>query len=228
LRARALVIQHEANAPAGLLGEWLRDRGVDQDVLHIDAEPRVPDPSAYELVVTLGSEASAYDDSVPWLGRELTLLSTAAAAEVPVLGICFGSQVLARALGGRPFRAPGAEIGWFSVETSDADLVPPGPWLQWHYDTFVPPPGAQLLARGAMGPQVFRTGRCAGVQFHPEVTVEIVESWIHDAEELERAGIRPDDLLVHVRARGDETRTAARRLFDGLLPMLAGNGGRRW
>ena len=94
---------------------------------------------------------------------------------MPVLGLCYGGQVLAAVLGAEVGPAPVAELGWRAIETDDAELVPAGPWLEWHFERFCTPPGAIELARTADAPQAFRIGPHLGVQFHPEATVEIVE-----------------------------------------------------
>src|ERR1700676_1760068 len=118
-RRRALLLQHERETPGGLIREWLDERGVDVDEVRIDVGARELDPCAYHLIVSLGSEFAAYDDSLAFISRELTLVREAVAASVPVLGICFGAQLLARALGGAVFRAQVPEIGWFTVRTQD-------------------------------------------------------------------------------------------------------------
>jgi GMP synthase-like glutamine amidotransferase len=216
------VIQHLESAPAGHVSDWLAERGADEDVWRIDAEDRPVAPRDYDLIVSLGSECAAYDDSVPWIARELGLLRDAAGAGVPVLGICFGSQLLARALGGRAMRAPQPEIGWFPVRTRDRAFVEEGPWLQWHYDTFTPPPGAALLADSDAGPQAYSIGACLGLQFHPEVAPEIVEGWVaKDRDELVRHGIEPDRLLAQTRERASESRAAAWALLDTFLHQVA-------
>ncbi len=223
---RALVIQHSESVPGGYVNEWLAERGADEDVYRIDAGDRTVAPRDYHLIISLGSDCAAYDDLVPWIARELTLLSDATAAGVPILGICFGAQLLARALGGRAMRARRPEIGWLPVRTRDQAVVEEGPWLQWHYDTFAPPPGAALLADSAAGPQAYTVGMSLGLQFHPEVTAEIVEGWVaDDRDELGRQGVDPDHLLAETRqrvgGRASEARAPAWRLFDTFLHRVA-------
>jgi GMP synthase-like glutamine amidotransferase len=116
-------------------------------------------------------------------------------------------------------RAPVPELGWREIETDDPVLVPPGPWLEWHYDRFSTPPGATELARTAHASQAFRFGPHLGVQFHPEATVEIVAGWARaDADRLTELGI--DDaraLLDASPARRVAAEAAAFRLFDAFV-----------
>ncbi|HEY6397175.1 MAG TPA: type 1 glutamine amidotransferase [Solirubrobacteraceae bacterium] len=219
---RALVIQHEEPTPGGHVHRWLEERGADQDVYRIDLEEREPDPREYSMIVSLGSEFAAFDDSVPWLEREKQLLMNATQADVPVLGICFGGQLLARVLGGESFRGS-AEIGWLPVSSEDESLVPPGPWFQWHFDSFTPPPAARLIAKSPVGPQAYTVGRSLGVQFHPEVTPEIMDSWVAAYHhELDQAGVDPDKLLEETHREAERNRDSAWRLFDGFLHRVAG------
>ena len=191
------------------------------DLISADGQSR--DPQDYDLVVSLGSEESAYDDTVPWVSREQALLRDAVRADVPVLGICFGSQILARALGGRAIRAQQSEIGWVTIRTHEPGLVAEGPWFQWHYDTFTPPDGASVLAESPVGPQAYRIGRSLGVQFHPEVTNDIVEEWVSlGGEKLARDGVDPDRLLAETRRRETENRERTRRLMDAFVDRVAG------
>lgn len=219
---RALVLQHEEPTPGGYVHEWLSDRGAEQEMFRIDLDPRDIDPREYGLIVSLGSEFAAFDDSVPWLAGERRLLTAATGADVPVLGICFGGQLLARTLGGRSFRGA-AEVGWLPVRTRNSALIPEGPWFQWHFDTFTPPPGAELIADSPAGPQAFAIGRSLGVQFHPEVTPEIMDLWVAAyPHELQQESVDPDDLLQETYRRAEETRVIAWRLFDGFLERVAG------
>jgi GMP synthase-like glutamine amidotransferase len=219
---RPLVIEHEPDVPAGLVDEWLSGRGAVADLYQIATDGRDLDPRAYDLIVTLGSEAAAYDDAVPWIDRERRLLREAFAADVPVLGICFGGQLLARTLGGRALRAERPEIGWIEIESRDPSLVPAGPWLQWHHDTFTVPAGATPLADSPAGPQAYTIGRSLGVQFHPEVTQDIVADWVAGSlDELEREGVDPDRFAAEAREFDGDNRTRALGLFDAFINRVA-------
>jgi GMP synthase-like glutamine amidotransferase len=219
---RALVIQHEEDAPGGHVSDWLSDRGVDEDVFMITADGRDADARSYDLVVSLGSERSAYDDALPWVAREAALLRDAFSADVPVLGICFGSQILARALGGQALPAERTEIGWVGVRSDDPELIGQGPWFQWHHDTFTPPPGAALLAASPAAPQAYTIGRSLGVQFHPEVTIPIVAEWVAlGGDDLARHGVDPARLMDETREREAENRSRAWRLLDAFVERVA-------
>jgi len=223
-----MLIEHERATPAGLVLEWLERHDADVHLVPID-EGAEPDPvEQYDLIVSLGSEFSAYDDHLPWLGRELELMRAATAADVPVLGICFGGQLLARSLGSDVFRAPEAEIGWLTVDSEQPDLVAPTPWFQWHFDTFTPPPGARLLARNHVGPQAFQHGRSLGVQFHPEVNVEIMETWaVVYRHELDEYGVDADRLMDRTREVAEQACKVSLTLLEGFYDRVAQLDGRK-
>ena len=219
---RSLIVQHEAPTPPGLVSDWLAQRAASVDVLRIDLEDHVPDPRDYDLIVSLGSEFPAFDDSVPFIGRETQLIQQAASADVPFLGLCFGGQLMARVLGGRSFRADRSEIGWLPVRTNDPELVGEGPWFQWHFDSFTLPPGARLIAETDVGPQAYVIGRSLGLQFHPEVTPEIMDAWVGSyRHELDAEGVDPDALLEETRRRAGSSRANAERLLNAYLENVA-------
>ena len=220
---RALVIQHGEDGPGGHVTDWLAAHDALLDVFRIDVDHGERDPGDYDLIVSLGSERAAYDDTLSWVPRELRILAAAADADVPVLGICFGSQLLARALGAEAMRAEKVEIGWVPIRALEPSLIGEGPWLQWHYDTFSLPAGAKLLAESPAGPQAYTAGRSLGVQFHPEVTAEIVANWIsQDGAALRRQGLDPVRLLAETRERDAENRARAVRLMDVFVDQVAG------
>ena len=146
----------------------------------------------------------------------------AAQADVPMLGVCFGAQLLAKVMGGRSLRAERSEIGWLQVRTSVPELVPEGPWFEWHHDTFTLPPAATLIAETEVGPQAYVIGRSLGLQFHLEVTPQIVEGWVRGARhELDAAGVDPEAMLAETRRRMPETRRATERLLNRYLDGIA-------
>jgi GMP synthase-like glutamine amidotransferase len=221
-RLRALIVQHEEPTPPGLVTEWLKHHDADVDVLRIDIEDRDVDPAPYDLIVSLGSEFAAYDDSRSFVPREAQLMQRALDEDVALLGLCFGGQMLARVLGGEVRRGLASEIGWLPVRTRDPDLVPEGPWFQWHFDTFTTPPGATLLAESDLGPQAFVAGRSLGLQFHPEVTPEIMDAWVRAyRHELDGDGVDPDALLEETRRRAEESRRTSWQLFETYFESVA-------
>jgi GMP synthase-like glutamine amidotransferase len=220
---RALIIQHEEASPPGLVTEWLAHHGAEADELRIDVEENEADPSGYGLVISLGAEYAAFDDHLPQVPREARLLRRAVDADVPVLGLCYGGQMLARVLGGTVYRSDVAEIGWLPLRTTDPELVTEGPWFQWHFDAFTMPPGARLVADTDVGPQAFVAGRSLGLQFHPEVTPEIMDDWVRVyRHELDAENVDPDVILSDTARLADANRRAAWHLLERFLDRVAG------
>ena len=230
---RALVIQHDHVSPPGPVGRRLEERGYELD-LHVVVEednfhhPHLHNPfpgiDGVDLVVSMGAPWSAYDEASvgPWVSDELDLLRRADRLSVPVLGICFGGQLLAAAHGGAVRRSDEAEIGWVEVDTDDPSLVPAGPWFQWHFDRWALPPEATEVARNEVASQAFRLRRNLAVQFHPELTDAMHEEWLLSGiPYVERAGYDPEVLRADRERLGAGMQTASARMLGDYLDGLS-------
>jgi GMP synthase-like glutamine amidotransferase len=142
-------------------------------------------------------------------------------AGVPVLGICFGAQALCAALGGQVEAAARKEIGWTMIDSADPDLIPPGPWLQFHGDRCLPPDEAAILATNEIGVQAFSIGRHLAVQFHPEVDGGQLQRWFDGGgrDEAQRADQDPDAFLARTIAEEPAARVRADRLVGSALRL---------
>ncbi|MGX1371739.1 GMP synthase-like glutamine amidotransferase [Streptomyces canus] len=231
---RALVLMHDHATEPGLIGARLQERGYDLTTVTVvpaerhhapDVSFTFPAPDDWDLVVSLGAPWSVYDETAvgSWIGGELALLRKAHHLGVPVLGICFGAQALATALGGSVEPAPRPEIGWTRIDSDDPALIPGGPWFQWHYDRCTLPPGAVELARNEVCPQAYLAGRSLGVQFHPEITTPVVHRYLAlgGREQCVRHGVDPEELLAHTRTLESTARDNARHLTDAFLDRAA-------
>lgn len=211
---RGLILQHGDDGPPARLGEWLRDRGV-PFVVHPAWQSEPPDPEDYAFVASLGSECSAADTG-NWVPAEIEMLRRAVAADVPVLGLCFGGQALSIALGGGIDTLERPEIGWIAVDSSD-QAIPPGPWLQYHFEQMRVPPGGVELARSPAGPAAFRHGRHLGLQFHPEADAPLVDLWARTDPKLPETGITVAELAAQSEAHAQPALAQAQALFDAWL-----------
>lgn len=229
---RILVVEQQPDAPAGLVGEWARERGAELQVVRAPELETWPDVGGFDAVVALGSEASVHASTEPWVAAEVDYLRRVHEVGVPVLGICFGGQALAAALGGTVRAAPSTEIGWIDVEGEDGYG---GRWFTWHEDVFTLPAGAEELARAPSGPQAFAVNGSVGLQFHPEVTPAIVEMWLENdggvvsepaavraetvrgEEEARRRSLR---LFHSISARWNQPRTSVEGVASSIRPRI--------
>ena len=175
---KAHILQHVAFEDAGIINAWLDARGAETSLTRVNQAATLPDPAGLDLLVVMGGPMSVNDEAeYPWLVAEKRFIAQVAAQGTAVLGICLGAQLIASAHGGRVYRAPEKEIGWFDIEAVDA---PQGCFrfpqrctvMHWHGETFDLPPGAHRLAVSqACANQAFELGeRVIGLQFHLEMT----------------------------------------------------------
>ncbi len=180
-----LVLQHAPWEGPGLVAAALTGVRLDVRTVVDDHDPFVPDPRTLAGLVVMGGSQDADDDAAhPGLAAERVLLARAVDADVPVLGVCLGMQLLALGLGARLHRRHGTEIGFGPVEIlgDDPVLTPLGarpPVLHWHSDAVDLPAGATLLASTPVTPvQAFRAGSALGLQFHLEVDEPLLGTWL--------------------------------------------------
>lgn len=228
---RALLISHEPQAAPAVVGQLLQERGVStaQHVILQDGGPAdvdFPDPNDFDLVVSFGSFTNAYDPAAAdWVSAEVGLIRQIVDDEVPFLGVCFGGQLLCLALGGDVERAPeGAEeIGVVEMVPERESLpVPTGPWFAWHEDRCSLPDGIEVLARTDRAVQMFRTGRAVGLQFHPEVDIDLVAEWLRIGEHHLPQEWTSEQLLRVWSDAEPEAHRNCEQLIDWLLDDVVG------
>jgi GMP synthase (glutamine-hydrolysing) len=187
-----LAVIHGTNARGGVFADTVRGAGHRYEEWSLAWGKPPPQPlEDYGAVILFGGSMHAdQDDQHPWLIEENTFIQGLLERQVPMLGICLGIQLFAKAEGAAVYPlADGPEIGWFPVELTEPAAGDPVfsrlptrfDAFGWHYYTYDLPERAEELARSARCNQAFRLGETAwGVQFHPEVTLEIVRSWLGD------------------------------------------------
>lgn len=228
---RVLFVVNDPLAPPALLGDVFTDLGYDTAIFEVVPAGAVdapgltvefPDPLAYEVIVPLGARWAAYDEALPWIADEMTMIRDADAAGVGVLGVCFGGQVAARAHGGTVARSSEPEIGWCPVDTDAPDVVPGGPWFQWHFDRFSAPEGSTVLARNDRATQAFTIGHTLGLQFHPELDGPLLQAWLaNDGAEAAALGIDADALYDETARLQSDADRRLHALVRGFLAHVA-------
>lgn len=179
---------HHIDPPmAGHALTVLSKAGLELAECHVFGGQELPRIEEIDGLVIFGGRESVRDlDEHPPLAAECDLIGRAVQAEVPVLGLCLGSQLLARSQGARVQRMERRQIGWAKPPLLDAAAddplfagAPPIPALHWNEDAFELPAGAvELQERAGPGVEAFRVGRCAwGTQYHPEVDADILDTW---------------------------------------------------
>ena len=201
-----LVVNHLRGPETGLVDGALRSEGLPVVSVNIFEEPRLPGLDEISGIVSLGGMMGVPDAAeYPFLTAELGFLADALAAETPVLGLCLGAQLLAKAAGGEVRRLDRLYVGWPELvalppahDDTLFDRLPDRTVvLEWHRDTIEPPPGATVLAETeGPGCAIFRAGPAAwGSQIHLELTPEMLAGWLSDPAErdgLEAVGVDVD------------------------------------
>ena len=221
---RVLAITHGPSVGPGVFADAVRAAGHElvERQLPIDG---VPGDDADAIVVLGGAMHPDEEERHGWLRPELRYLEQQLERGTPMLGVCLGSQLIARAAGARVFRADAPEVGWFPVDVTEAGATDPVAAalpsrfdaFQWHHYTHDLPDGAVELARSEVCLQAYRLGNGWGVQFHPEVRAEQVESWL--AEDPDDVA-DPAALRAETRARIADWNELGRRLCSAFLNTI--------
>lgn len=231
---RVLFIQHDHVSPAGPIAERFESRGFTAEYLQVVPEESFTSPNVpidlpplgeYDVVVPMGSPWGVWEEERigKWLLPELDWLKSTHELGTPILGICFGGQLMARVLGGSVAPAPSGEIGWTHILSDDESLIPAGPWFQWHFDRWTLPPKAREIARSPKASQVFVQGRTLALQFHPELVDGALRSWLLDGgeEQVIADGQDPEILIAMTVSESAAAAVRAHALVDAFLDRIA-------
>ncbi len=221
-----LALIHGEKVRAGVFEDVVAGRGHVLEEWSLAWDRPLPRPlDDYGAVLVFGGAMHAdQDDRHPWLREENMFLERLLDLRMPVLGVCLGAQLLAKAAHAPVGPAPEPEIGWVRVELTEAAADDPVlgrlpesfDAFQWHYYTYGVPAGGEELARSRVCTQAFRLGDGVwGVQFHPEVTLAQVEDWLDDKEHVpvDREVLRAET-RERIRAWNDVGRTLCGAFCD--------------
>ena len=224
---KALVVMHVESEGPGVFGPLLDAAGVETQVVRLHLGDRLPEPSSVDAALVMGGPMNVYEDAIhPFLRDEDRFLKAAAERGLPVLGICLGAQLIAKAAGAEVTKNRVKEVGWYRVSLTPEgvrdplfrDLPDLLPVLQWHEDTFAVPAGGTLLATGKeCRNQAFRFRNSWGLQFHLEVDRPILKEWFGGAPASKVILHTYDEMVAEVGRH-------ARNLFENFLDVARKTG----
>ena len=200
---KILSIQNIACETLGAFEDLIASDGYSLYHVHPPSDPIPKSAGDFSAIILLGGPMSVYDE-ITYLNREQELIRDAFKRNVPTLGVCLGSQLIAGALGGTVYKGSKKEIGWYDVRITGkgTDSLFKGleknslRVFQWHSDTYTLPPVAEVLAYSDLYPQAFRIGSLYGLQFHLEVTADMINLWMEEyKQEIKRERISSEYII---------------------------------
>jgi GMP synthase-like glutamine amidotransferase len=219
-----VVVANRGDGDDGFVGERLSELGARFVRLWREDPASLADAETdADLVVSLGSDWSVYDARTGYSAEsERALVRRAVRRGVPVLGICYGGQLCASALGAEVTRSTQPEIGWRVLDSDDVSFCDIGPWFQYHFDRWSDSGPVRSFMRNSVSPQAFVFGRTLGLQFHPEVTPATVSSWLRAApDDIAAAGEVIEAIEAETALLADDARIRCHRLVDAFLETVA-------
>jgi GMP synthase (glutamine-hydrolysing) len=228
-----LLVTHEETVASdyGYVASYLSELGhtvIHHDVLKatpehdgfLPANTDFPSLDGLDSVIIFGSFTHAYaEDTRDWVEIEMDFIREIRERGIPYLGICFGAQLLAEVLGGRTIKADRMEAGLITIDTVAGCPTAPGPWFSWHNDKVELPDDVEILAQTDIAPQVFKSGNSLGVQFHPEVTKELMEEWLRVGGAELTGKLTPDEFRRQWDASEKYAQAHGRELIDWFLTV---------
>jgi|Deesub1362A_J573_1020465.scaffolds.fasta_scaffold01310_15 GMP synthase-like glutamine amidotransferase len=219
---KILAIIHAENERMGFIEDFLEEKEIEYEYLRYYRGENIKRWDFTHLII-MGGPMGAYEEKkYPFLEEEKRVILRAFKRNIPILGICLGAQLIARSLGSRVYPHI-REIGWFKIWKNERDEIAeeiPEEFytFQWHNDTFEIPNNAKMIFTGdPVKNQGFRIGNAIALQFHPEVTREMIKDWISDEECLTED--EKKRILKDTEKYIKESQKICRRLMNNFLKI---------
>ncbi|EKE02378.1 MAG: hypothetical protein ACD_20C00395G0008 [uncultured bacterium] len=208
----------------GTLEDFLKEKGISYTIVEMSMNNQIPDTKFFDTLVILGGPMSVNDyTDYPYIKTEENLVKEFISQDKRILGICLGSQIIAKALGSKIYKGAESELGWYDIELTSmgiedplikefalmpyiSDICQKFPVFHWHAETFDLPENAIRLASSELYiNQAFKYGKKVyGFQFHIEMTKELIEEWLIETPDIAtKIQTETDELweIYHIRAK---------------------------